>query len=45
MTDIERMEEVTEISIGHFMISQSLFEGLPVVVRHFKTMIAAARGA
>jgi pyridoxine 5-phosphate synthase len=37
------MEEVTEISIGHFLISQSVFEGLPAVVRGFKALIAAAR--
>lgn len=45
VTDIARMEEVTEISIGHFLISQSVFEGLPAVVRRFKTLIAAARQA
>ena len=45
VTDIAQMEEVTEISIGHFLISQSVFEGLPAVVRRFKTLIAAARGA
>jgi pyridoxine 5-phosphate synthase len=43
VTDIARMEEVTEISIGHFLISQSVFEGLPAVVRRFKALIAAAR--
>ena len=45
VTDIARMEEVTEISIGHFLISQSVFEGLPSVVRRFKALIAAARQA
>jgi pyridoxine 5-phosphate synthase len=45
VTDIAQMEEVTEISIGHFLISQSVFEGLPAVVRRFKALIAAARGA
>jgi len=39
------MEDVTEISIGHFLISQSVFEGLPTVVRRFKALIAAARSA
>ncbi|MCA3356379.1 MAG: pyridoxine 5'-phosphate synthase [Roseomonas sp.] len=43
VSDIARMEEVTEISIGHFLISQSVFEGLPAVVRRFKALIAAAR--
>ncbi len=37
--------EVTEVSIGHFLISQSLFEGLPAVVRRFRTLIDAARAA
>ena len=45
VSDIARMEEVTEISIGHFLISQSVFEGLTAVVRRFKTLIAAARSA
>ena len=45
VTDIARMEEVTEISIGHFLISQSVFEGLPTVVRRFKALIDAARRA
>ncbi len=45
VSDIARMEEVTEISIGHFLISQSVFEGLPAVVRRFKALIAAVRGA
>ncbi len=44
VTDIARMEEVTEISIGHFLVSQSVFEGLPAVVRRFKALITAARG-
>lgn len=42
--DIARMPEVTEVSIGHFLISQSLFEGLPAVVRRFRSLIDAARG-
>ena len=45
VSDIARMAEVTEISIGHFLISQSVFEGLPAVVRRFKALIAAARRA
>ena len=45
VSDIARMEEVTEISIGHFLISQSVFEGLPAVVRRFKALITAARGS
>lgn len=45
VSEIARMEEVTEVSIGHFLISQSVFEGLPAVVRRFKALIAAARSA
>ena len=41
---IAAMTAVTEISIGHFLISQSLFEGLPAVVARFQALIAAARG-
>ncbi|RYJ03747.1 MAG: pyridoxine 5'-phosphate synthase [Acetobacteraceae bacterium] len=42
---IAAMPEVVEVSIGHFLISQSVFEGLPAVIRHMKGQIAAARGA
>ena len=40
---IAAMPEVVEVSIGHFLISQSVFEGLPAVIRHMKGQIAAAR--
>ena len=42
---IAAMPEVVEVSIGHFLIGQSVFEGLPAVIRHMKGQIAAARGA
>jgi len=41
---IAAMPEVEEVSIGHFLIAQSLFEGLPAVVQRFKLLIAAERG-
>ncbi|MBK1659621.1 pyridoxine 5'-phosphate synthase [Paracraurococcus ruber] len=41
---IAAMPQVSEVSIGHFLISQSVFEGLPAVVRRFKALIAAERG-
>lgn len=41
---VAAMPEVEEVSIGHFIIAQSLFEGLPAVVRRFRTLIAAERG-
>jgi pyridoxine 5-phosphate synthase len=40
---IAAMPEVVEVSIGHFLISQSVFEGLPAVIRHMKGQIALAR--
>ena len=39
------MPEVVEVSIGHFLIGQSVFEGLPEVVRRMRAIIAAARAA
>jgi pyridoxine 5-phosphate synthase len=42
--DIARMPEVTEVSIGHFLIARSLFDGLSAVVGRFKSLIAEARG-
>ncbi len=41
---IAAMAEVEEVSIGHFLIAQSVFEGLPAVVRRFQALIAEARG-
>ncbi|WP_456318788.1 pyridoxine 5'-phosphate synthase [Belnapia arida] len=41
---IAAMPEVVEVSIGHFLISQSVFEGMPAVIRQMKEQIAEARG-
>jgi len=41
---IAAMPEVTEVSIGHFLVSQSVFEGLGATVRRFRTIMDAARG-
>lgn len=43
--DLAALPEVTEISIGHFLVSQSLFEGLDAVVRRLRGIVAAARTA
>ena len=40
---VAAMPEVVEVSIGHFLIGRSVFEGLPAVVRRFKAVIAEAR--
>jgi pyridoxine 5-phosphate synthase len=42
---IAAMPEVTEVSIGHFLISQAVFEGLDATVRRFRALIEAARAA
>ncbi|MGG5891022.1 pyridoxine 5'-phosphate synthase [Falsiroseomonas sp. HC035] len=40
---IAALPEVSEVSIGHFLISQSIFEGLPSAVRRMRSLIDAAR--
>jgi pyridoxine 5-phosphate synthase len=40
---IAAMPEVSEVSIGHFLIGQSVFEGLPAVIHRFRALIAAER--
>lgn len=40
---VAAMPEVVEVSIGHFLIGQSIFEGLPSAVRRMKALIAEAR--
>lgn len=42
--DIARIPQVSEVSIGHFLVGQAVFEGLPAAVRRMKALIAAARG-
>jgi pyridoxine 5-phosphate synthase len=42
--DIARIPEVSEVSIGHFLVGQAVFEGLPNAVRRMKALIGAARG-
>jgi pyridoxine 5-phosphate synthase len=43
--DIARIPQVSEVSIGHFLVGQAVFEGLPNAVRRMKALIAEARGA
>lgn len=42
---IAALPDVSEVSIGHFLISQSLFEGLPSAVRRMRSLIDEARNA
>lgn len=40
---IARIPEVSEVSIGHFLVGQAVFTGLPEAVRRMKALIAEAR--
>jgi pyridoxine 5-phosphate synthase len=40
---IAAMPEIEEVSIGHFVIGQSVMEGLPAVTRRLRAIIAGAR--
>jgi pyridoxine 5-phosphate synthase len=42
--DIARIPEITEVSIGHFLVGQAIFESLPGAVRRMKALIAGIRG-
>lgn len=43
ITPIAAIPEISEVSIGHFLISTSVFEGLPAAITRMKGLIAAAR--
>ena len=38
--NITRIEEITELNIGHFIISQSIFDGLEMTVKKFKNILS-----
>jgi pyridoxine 5-phosphate synthase len=40
---IAAIPEVMELNIGHFIIAQAVFDGLPAVVRRMKELMQAAR--
>jgi pyridoxine 5-phosphate synthase len=40
---IAAIPEVVELNIGHFLIGQAIFDGLPSVVRRMKALMVAAR--
>ncbi len=43
ISGVAALPEVSEVSIGHFLIGQSVFEGLPSAVRRMRDLIDAAR--
>lgn len=40
---VAALPEVMELNIGHFIIGQSVFDGLPTVIGRFRDLIAQAR--
>ncbi len=44
VTPVAAIPEVVELNIGHFLIGQAVFDGLPAVVRRMKALMQAARG-
>lgn len=40
---VAAMPEIVELNIGHFLIGQAIFEGLPAAVRHMKQLMTDAR--
>jgi pyridoxine 5-phosphate synthase len=45
LAPVAAIAEVEEASIGHALVGQAIYEGLPSVVRRFREVIAAARAA
>jgi pyridoxine 5-phosphate synthase len=41
---VAALADVVELNIGHFLIAQAVFDGLPAVVRRMKELMRAARG-
>ncbi|MBU6497736.1 MAG: pyridoxine 5'-phosphate synthase [Rhodospirillales bacterium] len=40
---VAALAEVMELNIGHFLIGQAIFDGLPAVIARMRALIAAAR--
>ena len=36
---LSKINEIEEFNIGHFLIGESIFEGLPNVIKRFKSII------
>ena len=36
---LTKINEIVEFNIGHFIIGESIFYGLPFVIKKFKTII------
>ncbi len=44
VTPVAAIAQVMELNIGHFLIGQAIFDGLPAVVERMKALMRAARG-
>ncbi|MFT8719240.1 pyridoxine 5'-phosphate synthase [Acetobacter sp.] len=42
---VAAISQISELNIGHFLIGQAIFDGLPSVVQEMKRLMGAARGA
>ena len=38
--NIKNISEIEELNIGHFIISQSIFEGIGITVKKFKKILS-----
>jgi pyridoxine 5-phosphate synthase len=45
VTQVAAIPQVMELNIGHFLIGQAVFEGLPAVVQRMKALMQAARSS
>jgi pyridoxine 5-phosphate synthase len=43
VTPVSRIPEVVELNIGHFLIGEAIFEGLPAAIRKMRALMDAAR--
>jgi pyridoxine 5-phosphate synthase len=41
---VAALPEIVELNIGHFLIGEAIFDGLPAVIAEMRARIAAARG-
>jgi pyridoxine 5-phosphate synthase len=44
VTPVSRIPEVVELNIGHFLIGEALFEGLPAAIARMRALMDEARG-
>lgn len=43
VTPIAAIEQIVELNIGHFLIGESIFTGLPASIAHMRQLMSAAR--